>query len=489
MTDRVVEDQGYAAEDLIYPHTVGRALFVRPQELPQEADRKHRSNADFWRDVLDPQQAIAECVVCLEGFNVFEWIPRNPGLFHTSRAAWAREEANYHIRSISSAKYWDFQTNADGPPNHAGAFRTITSGKRAHKIIYTPQGKSSMLQGGVGCVRLRPVELKRGGMHWFMSATSSDAPDEGIPLLVPDAIYRRIIDEIRRTGNKPCNIIGRTKFIPAKFSDLYSRTYRIQRLYIDVESLEQSQKERPAGEVSVATSFLSEFEGHPKIYASYVTFDPGFRGAQESATEWMKEEYVEGLYKGTVLTDFDQQQGAIQGTLFSLEQVMTSPDLAATFAGLKRKVGYVDWDMFSQSTINFQTCEEHVMVKSVVKGDGNSVNIATGENSSISGAPAPLGPQPTPQEKYRHLYTLLAFGTGTVFLAVLLAISLIWPNPTPPQLKVQAAILALAAAGFATVMSGLMNLKAKLGTQLVVGATGALAVLVLFYLFNPAVLR
>ena len=36
-----------------------------------------------------------------------------------------------------------------------------------------------------------------------------------------------------------------------------------------------------------------------------------------------------------------------------------------------------------------------------------------------------------PQEQNRHLYTLLAWGSGMLFLVALLAISLIWPDPTP----------------------------------------------------------
>jgi hypothetical protein len=489
MLDRVVEDQTWFAEDLILPQTIGRSLYARPKQLRPVADKEYASNVAFWSDVLDPQKATAERVIRFRGFNLFEWIPRNPGLYHTDRGREAREVAQYHIRSIDPIEYQKFEGSADAPPDHARAFRKITAGKvAAHKIIYTPQGKSSMLQGGVGCVRLRPVELKRGGLSWFMSATSTDAPDEGIPLLVPDVIYQKVIDEVRRNGNAACDIIGRTKFIPKEFSDLYSRTYRIQRLYVDVEEIKETRQAEP-GEVAVATSFLSEYEGSPKIYASYVTFDPGFKGAQQSATQWMQEEYVRGLYRGSVLTDFDQQQTEIPGTLFSLDQILTSPDLAAKIHTVEKKVGFFDWDMLLKASFSFHEHEEHIMVKSVVKGNGHHVNITTGQESPIHVNTTEPGVQATPQEKYRHLYTLLAFGAGTAFLVALLAISLIWPNPTPPQLKVQASILALAAAGFATVMTGLINLKTKLGTQLAVGATGALAVLVLFYLFNPAVLQ
>jgi hypothetical protein len=126
-----------------------------------------------------------------------------------------------------------------------------------------------------------------------------------------------------------------------------------------------------------------------------------------------------------------------------------------------------------------------------VNGQNNRLHISTGPKSPITSTETTGATQmqPTPQERYRHLYTLLAFGTGTAFLIALLVISLVQASPTPPQLRVQASILALAAAGFATVMSGLMNITANLGTQVAIGATGGFAVLVLFYLQNPAVLQ
>lgn len=94
---------------------------------------------------------------------------------------------------------------------------------------------------------------------------------------------------------------------------------------------------------------------------------------------------------------------------------------------------------------------------------------------------------PTPQERYRHNYTLLAWGSGVLFLLLLLGITVLIPDPTPNQLRIWLPIMAIAAGGFATTITGILNVKAKLGTQLVVGATGAFGVIVLFYLFNPAV--
>ena len=39
---------------------------------------------------------------------------------------------------------------------------------------------------------------------------------------------------------------------------------------------------------------------------------------------WLKEEYVEKLYQGRVLTDFDQRAPMFSNSLFTLDQVLSS---------------------------------------------------------------------------------------------------------------------------------------------------------------------
>jgi hypothetical protein len=95
----------------------------------------------------------------------------------------------------------------------------------------------------------------------------------------------------------------------------------------------------------------------------------------------------------------------------------------------------------------------------------------------------------TPQKEHKTLYTFLGFSFGVVFLIAMLAIAIIIPNPAPFQVRTFTTVMALAAAGAATVMTGLINTEIKLGTQLVIGATGALAVFVIVYMVNPAVLQ
>jgi hypothetical protein len=90
----------------------------------------------------------------------------------------------------------------------------------------------------------------------------------------------------------------------------------------------------------------------------------------------MKQEYVERLYHGSVLTDFDQQAPSIANTLFSLDQVLTSPDLAKHIANLREKYGQFNWDQLEKSTLSFHTHEENVMVNVNASGHGNVINVA-----------------------------------------------------------------------------------------------------------------
>lgn len=97
-----------------------------------------------------------------------------------------------------------------------------------------------------------------------------------------------------------------------------------------------------------------------------------------------------------------------------------------------------------------------------------------------------IGLSGTPQAEHRVLYEMLAFTAGIIFLGSILVIAIFIPKPEPFQVKVFATVMAISAAGVATVMTGLVNAQIKLGTQLVIGATGALAVFVIVYLVNPA---
>jgi hypothetical protein len=76
---------------------------------------------------------------------------------------------------------------------------------------------------------------------------------------------------------------------------------------------------------------------------------------------------------------------------------------------------------------------------------------------------------------------LTAFAFGVVFIAVLLSIAFLVPNPTVTQWFVFRVVLALAAAGIGAIIPGLIVVN----VSNVVRAGGAIALFVLIYWFNP----
>jgi hypothetical protein len=84
------------------------------------------------------------------------------------------------------------------------------------------------------------------------------------------------------------------------------------------------------------------------------------------------------------------------------------------------------------------------------------------------------------------LEVMLAFAFGVIFIAVLLALALFIPKPTPEQFEIFRIVIAVAAAGFAAVIPGLLHLTVSTSSKLALQAGGALAVFVVVYFYSPA---
>jgi hypothetical protein len=91
-----------------------------------------------------------------------------------------------------------------------------------------------------------------------------------------------------------------------------------------------------------------------------------------------------------------------------------------------------------------------------------------------------------PSHETARLNTLLAYVFGAVFVIAILALVVIIPNPTPVQYHFFVIVMSLAAGGVATVMTGMIDVRASFGKKLAIGATGALAVFVIVFFFLPA---
>jgi hypothetical protein len=77
---------------------IRNANLQRPADTQDHAiDLAFSSNRDFWMTVLNSSHPALKWVSLLH-FQITDWFPRTPGLYHTSRAAFQREEAEKYIR-------------------------------------------------------------------------------------------------------------------------------------------------------------------------------------------------------------------------------------------------------------------------------------------------------------------------------------------------------------------------------------------------------
>lgn len=253
------------------------------------------SNESFWGKVLN-EGIRANATVTLTYFLLFEWFPRSPGLFHTKRGKFAREDAADHRILRSTEKY-----------------------SSPEVTVYDLYGKIRMLEGGLGCIRLLPKKTENGTL-WFMSASSTTSAHEGVPVAMRNSHYNRCISYISTYGVMPCSIIGTLKFLPKPLLSLYGDYTDVPGLYLLVEEVEpaSSPTRLPKGPplVSVAVTFGADIS---QVSAAYVSFVPGDSGSIASALEWL-DRYVDS-YGGTVVTDFDEQMRRFSGAVFSLDKV------------------------------------------------------------------------------------------------------------------------------------------------------------------------
>ena len=95
-------------------------------------------------------------------------------------------------------------------------------------------------------------------------------------------------------------------------------------------------------------------------------------------------------------------------------------------------------------------------------------------------------PEPvTPPEKWPKI---VAIASGLVFLVALLVIAIFIPFPSPFQIFVFRIILSLSAAAFGAAIPGVVNLSISAIPHTIIEAGGAIALFVLIYLVNPALL-
>ena len=305
--DTLLPQQIWDYQTILTPH-FGNLLYqlaAQPQ-VAAVARREYSNDETLWRDLrMGPLREHGSIV--LHGFRLFDYVPRAPGLYHDERARYAREEAFRFIDDRLGESPAQIEASA----------------ARDYRVVFAPTGKQSMLDGGVGCVRLKPIVVE-GRVHMLMSATSSDEAHRGIPVAVPEEQFIELADPIGINGAVVCDLQGRLAAVPPELVGLFGDSPGCPRLYVRVDAMRIREDLPPPTrpQVSVAVSFTSDYERRNGIYASYVTFTPGDNSSFDRALTWLNDVYVEGGYQGKIITDFDQSRSWFPGAALSLRAVM-----------------------------------------------------------------------------------------------------------------------------------------------------------------------
>jgi len=252
------------------------------------------SNEQVWRMFLE-EELYDTRRVTLEHVHLFEWFPAAPGRFHTP----------------------------EGRAQRQMAYRTLT--EMAGGIYFTPSGKASLLQGGLGAVRLRPRQIG-GESHYFFTASSNGVCHEGFPVLVPRRFYGPLKARFLREGAVPVTLSGEMRYVPDDTVTFLGGARDVPMLYLHVDQL--TALAAPRSEVSgflvtAGVSFVGRFEGREGLYATFASFDPGSRAELDRAVDWLQEVYVEDQYQGTIVTDFDEVRPRFPNAVFGLPDLMS----------------------------------------------------------------------------------------------------------------------------------------------------------------------
>lgn len=132
----------------------------------------------MWSDLLSGNYNDA---VVLRNFYLTEWIPLSPGLYFTPDASESRKYA-----------------------------------KKSYKIFsreYLPLGKSYMVLGGIGCLRLKPRKINNKD-YFILGATANGIAHEGIPVLCTEDIYLNLINGIKENGKINVDLKGTVQLLP-----------------------------------------------------------------------------------------------------------------------------------------------------------------------------------------------------------------------------------------------------------------------------------
>lgn len=144
----------HLAVQFLLEHLSNANLQRRGNTQTNALDFHVTSNEGFWEKLINERKVTLRWIE-LSHFQIVDWFPRTPGLYHTPEARWSRQEAEQYVREEEGIRF------------------------------YEPKGKFHMMQGGIGSVRFKPILIEREE-HWLCTATSDGYTHSGVPIAIPN---------------------------------------------------------------------------------------------------------------------------------------------------------------------------------------------------------------------------------------------------------------------------------------------------------------
>jgi len=257
-------------------------------------DKEIFFNEDLW-DYLINNRGYPNQIIKFRSFFLLEWIPASPGLFFTDKAMYMREMAEHRSREYI---------------------------KLNQKFIeFRPDEKRSMVRGGLGSLRIGPKKIE-GETKSILGLSSSAVSHEGIPVLLNQTLYLKIVNEIKEKGMVCVNLVGTLRLLPSdNFGIRVSYDRNVPKYCIEADDIEVTKFSsfHPNGfpvscpknpQVSISILYNNHDRGWGSNYGhSFCTFEPVKHDKNlKLAVEWLSDYAVRYSddREPNIIGDFDE---------------------------------------------------------------------------------------------------------------------------------------------------------------------------------------
>ncbi len=264
---------------------------------------QYSSDRDFWRDVLgsryyDPQHSMTSKVklkggelIRLTDFQLIEWFPRCPGLYWTKKATESRVASRNDIQLLNN------------------------------ETVLSPKGKGQMILGGRGTTRLPAMKLEDNRFK-ILCATKSPLAEQGIPVILTENVYSKVVDQINESGSVMTDLEGFLFNNPIDWSstvisslgnetlsqglrNYLSTTLHVPKYCIVVGSRLMISKKESKTESNIRATAWTLFQQWSDDYSyTFSTFSPKDEDTIVLSSDFIKD-YVEQFNGIRMITDFD----------------------------------------------------------------------------------------------------------------------------------------------------------------------------------------